>query len=140
MKIPRIGFCFFWALVGFFIAPYASNLLPGGGEEAQRWLDSEIAYIERRIPDCDNTRMREVFQFTVDNYRRVGPFGVRVMQLPNYIHGYNTPFCPGITIDEEVPYMSRKYGAKVLIHEAMHDFPPYFGHFHIDDEQILEYL
>jgi hypothetical protein len=140
MKMPRFKFCFVVALIGFFISPYLSNLLPGGGEEAQRWLDNEIAYIEHRIPGCDNARMREAFQYTVDHYRRIGPFGVRVMQLPDSIHGFNNPFCPGITIDEEVPHMSRRYGAKVLIHEAMHNFPPYFGHFHIDDEQILEYL
>lgn len=140
MKLPRIWFCLLGSLIGFCIIPYASNLLPGGGEEAQRWLDAEIAYIECCIPDCDNTRMKEVFQYTVDYYRCIGPFNVRVMQLPDHIHGYNHPFCPGITIDEEVPHMSRKYGAKILIHEAMHDFFPYFGHFHIDDEQILEYL
>ncbi len=140
MKMPRIWFCLLWGVIGFCVIPYASNLLPGGGEVAQAWLDDEIAYIELRIPHCKTLKMREAFQYTVDHYRRVGPFGVRVMQLPDHVHGYNHPLCPGITIDEEVPHMGRKYGAMVLIHEAMHNFPPYLGHFHIDNEQILENL
>ncbi len=138
--MPRIKFCIVVALTGFCLAPYLSNLLPGGGREAQRWLDTEIAYIERRIETCEDDYIRSAMEHTVKYYQRVGLFGVRVMQLPDHIHGYNHPLCPGITIDEEVPHRSLKYGARVLIHEAMHDFPPYFCHFHINNERILRSL
>ena len=140
MKRPRICFCLFWGVVGFCIIPYFSNLLPGGGEEVQWWLDREIAYIERRIETCDDPEMKRAFEHTVKYYRRAGRFGVRVMQLPNHLHGYNHPLCPGIVIDEEIPHLGLKYGAKVLVHEAMHDLPPYFGHSHIDNQQILRSL
>ncbi len=140
MKMPRFKLCIVVALIGFFIAPYLSNLLPGGGEEAQWWLDCEIAYIERHIETCEDAKVRAAMEYTVEHYRRIGPFGVRVLQLPDGMHGCNMPTCPGITIDEEVPHLGLKYGAFILIHEAMHNFPPYFFHYHIDDEKILENL
>ena len=62
------------------------------------------------------------------------------MQLPEGTHGYNMPNCPGMTIDEEVPHLGLKYGAMVVVHEAMHDLPPYFFHTHIDNDLILESL
>jgi hypothetical protein len=142
MKMPRFKLCFVVALISFCIAPYLSNLLPGGGEEAQRWLDREIAHIERCIETCEDDYVRSAMEYTVKHYRRVGPFGVRVMQLPDGTHGYNMPTCPGITIDEEVQHMGLEYGAFVLVHEAMHNwsFPPSFFHYHIDNDAILEAL
>jgi hypothetical protein len=140
MKMPRIGLCFVVAVISFCLTPYFSNLLPGGGEDAQWWLDREIAYIERRIEACEDDQVRAAMEYTVKHYRRVGPFGVRVMQLPDGTHGYNMPTCPGVTIDEEVPHLGLKYGAFVLVHESMHNFPPYFAHTHIDNDAILENL
>jgi hypothetical protein len=140
MKMPRFRLCFVIALVCFCIAPYLTNLLPGGGEEEQKWLDRVIARIERRIETCEDDYVRSAMEYTVKHYRRVGLFGVRVMQLPEGTHGYNMPTCPGITIDEEVTHLSAWYGAYVLIHEAMHNFPPYFFHTHIDNEAILDAL
>ncbi len=140
MKMPRFKLCFVVAFISFFIAPYLSNLLPGGGKDAQWWLNREIAYIERRIETCEDDYVRSAMEYTVKHYRRVGLFGVRVMQLPDGTHGCNMPNCPGITIDEEVPHLGLKYGAFILIHETMHNFPPYFFHYHIDDDAILESL
>lgn len=139
MKKPRIWFCLFLTLVGFCIIPYFSNLLPGGGAAEQKWLDRVIAHIERQIETCDDPEMKRAFEHAL-NYNRVGPFGVRVMQLPEDYNGFNHPLCPGITIDEDVPHWGLKAGALVIVHEAMHDFPPYFGHWHIDNQQILRSL
>jgi len=140
MKMPRIKLCFFIAVVGFLVAPYFSNLLPGGGEEAQKWLDKEIAFLEQKIETCEDPEMKHIFEYTVKHHRRIGIFGVRVLQLPDPIHGINFPQCPGITIDEEVPHESIEYGAWILVHETMHSFPPYFFHTHIDDDQIFKSL
>ena len=140
MKMPRFKLCFVVALIGFCIAPYLSNLLPGGGIEAQKWLDKEIAFIEQKIETCEDPEMKQVFEYTVKRYRRIGRFNVRVLQLPDHIHGYNHPSCPGITIDEKVPHMDIMYGALVLVHEAMHDYPPYYFHSHIDNNQIARSL
>jgi len=142
MKMPRFKLCFVVALISFCLAPYLSNLLPGGGEEAQSWLDREIRYIERRIETCEDDQVRAAMGYTVKHYRRVGLFGVRVMQLPNGTHGYNMPTCPGVTIDEEVPHLGLKYGAFILVHESMHNwaFPPCFFHTHINNDAIMKAL
>ena len=141
-KRPRIKLCLAVALVGFCIAPYFSNLMPGGGDAEQRWLDREIAFIERKIDTCEDDQVRRAMEYAVKHYRRVGIFGVRVMQLPEGTHGYNMPTCPGITIDEEVLHLGIRYGAWIIIHETMHNwaFPPALCHYHIDDEAILESL
>lgn len=137
--MPRFCFCLFWSIIGFCIIPYFSNLLPGGGKAEQKWVDRVMAHIEMRLRTCDDPEMQAAFKHAL-TYNRVGPFGVRVMQLPEGYNGFNHPMCPGITIDEDVPHWELKFGAMVLVHEAMHDLPPYFGHSHIDNQQILESL
>jgi hypothetical protein len=142
LKKPRFKLCLVVGIIGFAISPYLSNLLPGGGEMEQWWLDREIAHIERKIETCEDDQVRAAMEYTVKHYRRVGLFGVRVMQLPEGTHGYNMPTCPGITIDEEVPHLGLQYGAYVLVHEAMHNwaFPPSFFHYYINNDAILEAL
>jgi hypothetical protein len=130
--------CLLVGIIGFCVAPYFSNLLPGGGEEEQKWLDKEIAFIERRVETCEDDYVRSAMEYVLKNYREIGIFRVRVMQLPEGTHAYNMPTCPGTTVDEEVLRMGVRYGAFVLIHEAMHNFPPYLGHYHIDNDAILE--
>ena len=98
-----------------------------------------MAFIERRLEVCEDPEMIVAFEQAL-KYRRVGLFGVRVMQLPEAYHGFNWPTCPGITIDEEVQHIGLKYGALVIVHEAMHDLYPYFGHSHIDNKQIMRSL
>jgi len=138
MKRPRFDLCLLLGIIGFCIAPYFSNLLPGGGEEEQIWLDKEIAFIEQRVETCKDDDVRSAMEYVLKNYRNIGIFKVRVMQLWEGTHGCNMPTCPGITVDEEVLHKGLRYGAFVLIHEAMHNFPPYLGHSHIDDNAILE--
>lgn len=138
MKRPRFKLCLLVGIIGFCVAPYFSNLLPGGGEEEQKWLDKEIAFIERRVETCEDDYVRSAMEYVLKNYREIGIFRVRVMQLPEGTHAYNMPTCPGTTVDEEVLRMGVRYGAFVLIHEAMHNFPPYLGHYHIDNDAILE--
>ncbi len=134
----RIQWCLQVAIVGYILLPYLTNLLPGGGTSEQLWLDQVVALIETR--GCQDPEMREVLAYTARRYRRIGPFGVRVMQLPEGKDGLNHPFCPGFTIDEGVLDWSLKEGAFVVVHEAMHDVPPHFGHTHIDNQQIWDAL
>lgn len=138
MKLRRIGFCLFWGIVGFCFSPVVTNLLPGGGEVEQEWLDKEITFIEQRIETCEDAYVRSAMEYVLKHYHEIGIFKVRVMQLPEGVHAYNMPTCPGTTVDEEVLHMGVEYGAFVLVHEAMHNFPPYLGHYHIDNNAILE--
>lgn len=133
LRDMRIGWCLQVAIVGFILSPYLAALLPGGGDYEQRWLDQVIAHLET----IDDPEIQEVIDYTIRRYSRIGPFGVSVRQLPESIAGINNPFCRGMTIDESVLRRSIWFGASIIIHEAMHDYPPYFGHSHIDDDKIM---
>lgn len=139
MKIGRIhdiqiGWCFQVVLFSFIFSPYLAALLPGGGDYEQRWLDKVIAHLET----IDDPEMQEVIDYTIRRYSRIGPFGVSVLQLPESTLGLNNPFCRGMTIDESVLRKSIGFGASIILHEAMHDYPPHFGHWHIDHDKLVK--
>lgn len=140
MKKIRIGWCVRTALVVLILIPWACNLAPGGGEEEQRWLDKVIVCLEVSRDACDDPEMKEIIDYTIRRHNRIGPFGVRVVQLPEDVLGVNSPFCPGITLDESLTEYHPTFGAEVLVHEAMHEYWPFFGHSHIDDERIWRHV
>lgn len=84
--------------------------------------------------------MKEIIDYTIRRYHRIGAFGVRVVQLPEGVLGINSPFCPGVTLDESLTEYHHVYGAEILVHEAMHDYWPHFGHTHIDDMHISKHV
>jgi len=133
LHTARIGWCLQVAFVGFILSPYLTALLPGGGDYEQQWLDYVIAHLET----IDDPEMQEVIDYTIRRYNHIGPFGVSVRQLPERKLGFNNPFCRGMTIDESVLRESIPFGASILVHEAMHDYWPHFGHSHIDHDEIV---
>lgn len=139
MKV-RWSWCFQVSLLGFIFLPFALALAPSGGEIEQRWLNDVIAHLEARVEVCEDEGMREVMEHVLRRYDYIGPFGVSVMQLPETILGLNSPLCPGITIDSAVLLGDVKLGAFVIVHEAMHDYPPWIGHSHINNQRILRSL
>jgi hypothetical protein len=82
--------------------------------------------------------MQEIIDYTIKRYNRIGPFGVKIVQLPEDTLGINSPFCRGVTLDESLVDASIGFGSSILVHEAMHDHFPNFGHTHIDDERIWD--
>jgi len=52
--------------------------------------------------------------------------------LQNHIIGMNNPLIPGITLDIDALRYPLHIGAMTLVHEALHDYPPYLGHGHVD--------
>ena len=133
MRDVRIGWCLQVALLSFLVTPYLAALLPGGGEYEQQWLDKVITHLET----IDDPEMQEVIDYTIRRYSHIGRFSVSVRQLPEFQLGLNNPFCRGMTIDESVLRESIGFGASIVLHEAMHDFPPHFGHSHIDHDKIV---
>jgi len=132
----RFGLCVRTAIVMALLLPYAALFVPGGGQREQLWLNQVIAHLERKRETCTDPEMKAMIDYTVRRYNYVGPFGVKVVQLSDAILGVNTPFCRGVTLDEELAEGDIPFGASVLVHEAMHDHFPYFGHSHIDDIRI----
>lgn len=140
MKKPRFFLCFFLAFVVFMGTPYVGCLTPGGGEVEQEWLDEMVGYLKVSQANCKDPYILKAIDLTLEKYTEIKPFGVRVMQLPEGIGGVNNILCPGITVDSSVLLESRYVGMLVLVHETMHDMPPYAGHMHIDNDRILAAL
>jgi hypothetical protein len=133
IRDTRIGWCLQVAILGFLLSSFSAALLPGGGDYEQRWLDKVIAHLET----LDDPEMQGVIDYTIRRYSHIGRFSVSVRQLPESQVGLNNPFCRGITIDESVLRESIGYGASIVIHEAMHDYWPHFGHSHIDHDKLV---
>lgn len=136
MKHIRVGWCFRTAILVLLLFPWIVAFAPHGGQSEQAWLDTVIVHLEKSRDECTDPEMKEIIEYTIRRYDRIGPFGVRVVQLPEGSLGVNSPFCPGITLDESNMRWHESFGAVILVHEAMHDYWPYLGHSHIDDERI----
>jgi len=125
--------CLQVAFVSVILSPFLTAFLPGGGDYEQRWLDKVIAHLET----IDDHEMQHVIDYTIRRYSRIGWFGVSVRQLPESHLGLNSPFCRGMTIDESVLRESIGFGASIVVHEAMHDYWPHFGHSHINHDELV---
>jgi hypothetical protein len=116
-------------LVAILVGPYLGVLLPNGGTAEQAWLDQVIVEVETLRDKTDDPEIREVLEYTARRYRKIGPFSVHIRDCPGDIGGLNVPYCPGVTLDPfclEDPQL----GMITLVHEAQHDYFPYWGHDH----------
>lgn len=136
VKKVRPAWCIQVAILMVVFAPFVVTFAPGGGNREQIWLDGVVAYLELRQETCEDAEMKEMMAYAARRYNRIGPFGVRVVQLQEDTLGLNSPFCQGITLDEGVIDESLAFGAWILVHEATHDHFPFFFHTHIDDNRI----
>lgn len=124
--------CLMAVMVGSFVLPYLAALLPCGGTAEQIWLDAVIARVEQLRDNCNDPELRHVLDYTARRYRKVGPYGVQIRYCGPWAAALNVPHCPGVTIDPEVIDYSMNLGVTVLVHEARHDYFPYFGHTHFE--------
>jgi len=128
-----ILFTFVLPYVGGFLG-YGTNF---GGLAEQLWLDCVIDHLQTLRLNCDDPELDEVLEYTIRRYSRIGPFDVAVSRCNwfpsnDYIIGHNNPLVPGVIIDLDVLHRySIHTGAVILVHEALHDYPPYLGHGHI---------
>ena len=126
-------FTFVLPWVGGFLS-YSANY---GGIAEQHWLDCAVDHLRTLRLDCDDPELDGVLEYTIRRYNRIGPFDVTVSRCdwyPFHDHtlGFNNPLVPGITIDIDVLHRySIHTGAMILVHEALHDYPPYLGHNHV---------
>jgi len=102
----------------------------------QEWLNRVIQRLEVLEARCTDQKLRGIIQYTTKRYNKIGGFDVMVVPCfsadgKEYI-GLNQPFCPGITIDPKVLRYPVNFGAMLLVHEAMHDYWPCWGHAHVD--------
>ena len=111
LSLPFIGGCYY---VGC------------GPRPEQEWLDKVIAHIQTL--HSDDPEVQGVIDYTLARYSRIGPWDVMVAPLaaPEGAAGMNCPWCPGLTLDPQVLSYPIPLGAEVLLHEAGHDYYPFF--------------
>ena len=128
----------------WFLFPFACGILSygttyTGGVSEQEWLDEAVQYLCFLHHRATDPQVKEVLQYTIKRYRNIGPFDVSISRCNwvlchsknTYAIGINAPWCPGVTLDQEVLTYPVEIGALVLVHEALHDYYPYFGHSHV---------
>jgi hypothetical protein len=125
--------CLFFPLV----AGYLSYGTQFGGITEQIWLDRAIGHLKELRHNCTDPELCDVLDYTINRYHEIGPFNVAVSRcdwypLQNLIIGMNNPLVPGITLDIDTLILPLHIGAMTLVHEALHDYPPYLGHRHVD--------
>lgn len=136
--IIRFITAFILAVAVLIIVPILFTLIGSfgnhGGMVEQLWLNESIRYLMYLRKDCTDSQLKDVLDYTIRHYHKIGPFDVAVMQcdwlpLKDEILGINNPLCPGITLDIDllVDYTPHE-GAEILVHEALHDYYPFFGH------------
>ena len=92
----------------------------------QVWLDRVILHLKVERATCRDPEIREVLDYTIQRYNRIGAWDVMIMPLAclsfeGKVIGCNIPYCPGLTLDPEVMHYGIHTGAMVLVHESMHD-------------------
>lgn len=97
----------------------------------QEWLDRTIHHLKLLREEEMDPEAREVVDYTIARYSKIGGFDVMVVPCfssdGKQYAGQNSPFCPGLTISPEVlGNYSTQQSAVLLVHEAMHDYYPYY--------------
>ena len=105
----------------------------GPHEEEQIYLDVCVEHMKLMRLCCDDPELQGILDYTIQRYNRVGAWDVMFMALNSSgpegkVIGCNCPWCPGITLDTCLLLWPPEETALVVIHEAMHDYYPYFGH------------
>jgi hypothetical protein len=126
--------------IGFIAPAYIGGVyysLCGEHPAEQAYLDRCIAHLRDIRAICDDPDLQGILDYTIQRYSKVGAWDVMFFPLSggfrsdDRISGCNCPFCPGITIDTSMLLDRPELTALVIVHEALHDYFPYFGHAHI---------
>jgi hypothetical protein len=129
-----------FGLLLYLVAPaLAGTWYTGCGDRytEQLWLNRAVRHLKVLRLRCTDPDLQGVLDYTIHRYNRIGAWDVMVLPLscpePGCkVLGINCPWCPGVTLDPEVLSYPIHEGALILVHEALHDYWPYFGHAHVD--------
>lgn len=122
----RLCRCFVVSLLIVFIVPYFSVVLHRAGPREHAQFAKAQQILTERLARCDHSGRREALAYTLERYDRLGSYNVAVFSVGDCA-GINIPWVSGITIDPKF-FDYPEVLADLLLHEAMHDYPPYFGH------------
>lgn len=124
-------------IVGVFIGLILLPLgmyIPNPGTDADCVkLDRLVGTMEEMRWDCDDPELRDLLDYTSRQYRYISRWSVRIVDYGNLgIAGLNWPHMPGLTLDRWFwDECDDNTLIGLMLHEAMHDYYPYFGHDHM---------
>jgi hypothetical protein len=125
--------CCLVAVTIFLLAPFVYGLLPPSTNSRDGIALSEAIQVLNDVREHSpiSSGLAAAIDYTVARYSHIGRTAVTVRWQPAYVAGVNAPWCPGITLNKSVWGRSSFVDAELLLHEALHDYPPYFGHAHV---------
>jgi hypothetical protein len=126
--------CILVAVLLYLIAPFGAgimyNITNPNHTVRQAWLNEVVSHLRNLRVDCKDKEIREVIDYTINRYSKVGGFDVMFMKCPELYPfefiGLNSPLCPGLTLNPEIMTYSTQIGAMVLLHESCHDYRPFY--------------
>lgn len=108
-------------------------LFPSGTSADQAQLNRLVATMKVMQAECDDPELAGLLEYTSQRYSVIGRLNVRILHLDyTGAAGMNWPIVPGMTLDGGCwDNLGDRGLIGLLLHEAMHDYPPYFGHDHM---------
>lgn len=109
-------------------------LFSPGTDADQRQLSRLVQKMKVMQAECEDVELAELLGYTSQTYNTISRFNVRILSL-NCINaaGMNWPVVPGMTLDREIwGNSSDRTLIGLMLHEAMHDYYPCFGHGHME--------
>jgi len=99
----------------------------------QRKLTRLVQKMTVMQAQCPDTELAELLGYTCHTYDTINRFNVRILSL-NCVDaaGINWPIVPGLSLDRWTwDNLPDEFLIGLMLHEAMHDHLPYFGHAHM---------
>jgi hypothetical protein len=107
--------------------------MTGPHDDEQVYVDLCVHHLKSMRAACPDPELQGILDYTIQRYNHVGPWDIMVMPLQGQgpggkVIGCNCPWCPGISLDPCNFLYPPEDTALVILHEAMHDYYPCFGH------------
>lgn len=120
-------------LIGLILLPLGMYIPNPGTEADCVKLDRLVGTMEEMRRICKNPELRDLLEFTSQRYRYISRWSVRIVDYGDLnIAGMNWPHLPGMTLDRWCwDECDDNILIGLMLHEAMHDYYPYFGHDHM---------
>lgn len=124
-------------IVGVFIGMALLPLgmyIPSPGTDADSVkLARLVGTMEEMQRTCKKPELRDLLEFTSQQYRYISRWSVRIVDYGDLdIAGLNWPHMPGMSLDRWCwDECDDNILIGLMLHEAMHDYYPYFGHDHM---------
>jgi len=108
--------------------------IPNPGTAADKaQLRQLVSLMDDYETQCDDPELRELLSYTSDKYRYISRWNVRIVDFGDLdIAGMNWPHMPGMSLDRWCwENLEDDSLVGLMLHEALHDYWPCFGHDHM---------